>query len=102
MSELYGQWKDGDTIQLCFLYKTWEVKIEKSHNDCYFGNGWKQFVRYSKVEIFDILVFDSLISLDEHLVHVCLFKSDDIRPHEMSLGNVWPFCALLVIIIFII
>lgn len=50
MSELYRHWKNGDTIQLSFMEKSWKIKIEFSGDDCYLIHGWKCFVEESGME----------------------------------------------------
>lgn len=86
MSDLYTNWKNGDTIKLYFLIKYWEVSIEISGDDYYLGNGWNTFAEESGLEKNDILVFNAVFEQLEDMVHVCVFKSDDIQSHEMNLG----------------
>lgn len=87
MYELYREWKNGATIKLCFLHKTWDVIVERHSDFCCLGEGWKKFVKESGIELNDILVFNSCFSAYDKFVNVCLIKSDDIRMHYLTLGK---------------
>ncbi|KAK1365465.1 hypothetical protein POM88_041026 [Heracleum sosnowskyi] len=86
ISDLYGSWKNGEIIKFYFIEIFWEVTIEVSGDDHYLGNGWSNFVKDCGLQKNDILVFNAVIEQLQDMVHVCLFKSNEIHRHELRSG----------------
>ncbi|KAK1392863.1 hypothetical protein POM88_011919 [Heracleum sosnowskyi] len=85
ISDLYGNWKNGEIIKLHFIEIFWEVTIEASGDDHYIGNGLADFVKDCGIEKNDILVFNAVPPiLVRKFYHDNLSKVDTIRCGEST------------------
>lgn len=87
---LYREWKVGDKIYLLFVERKWEIEIEWIGKSCYFGNGWNDFAKESKLEVGDTIVVLSLPSSSSYTLNVYLFED-----REKDLDEVIGICILI-------
>ncbi|KAK1367678.1 hypothetical protein POM88_033770 [Heracleum sosnowskyi] len=77
LENLYKDWKDITKVYLTFVERSWEIGIEWIGGRCYFGRGWSDFTKETKLDVGDSLVlFKEDLSRPDN-VKVCIFKGKE-------------------------
>lgn len=67
------------------MRSTWNIEILRKGENCYFGPSWFTFCKEAKLEVNDLVVFQTEVDTDEVLV--CVYKEQELSRTRQASGT---------------